>query len=700
MANAGNLFVTVGAKIKDFEKKMNTVSKKLKNVGDSMKNTGEKLTTSLSVPMAAFGGVAVQSASEWQSAQARIQATTGKTAQEAEKLTQIAKDLWLNAYGENAIEAAEAVALVDRNMQGLSDADLSTITEQAFIIRDAFGAEIPDTVRTASVMMENFGITGQEAMDLITVGFQQGGDYAGDLLDTLWEYSPQFAKMGIDAQTALNMLIAGAKSGAFNMDKMGDAVKEFSVRAVDGSKTTAEGFEMIGLNADEMAQKIAQGGESAQQAFQATLLAISQIEDPVKRNQAGVALFGTMWEDLGEKAVSSMLGAEDQLGQVEGSTKKAGEALQDNFGTKLQETWRNAKAALEPLGLVLIDLANAILPVLTVAIQNVSTWFSNLSPTTQRFIAILGLLVAALGPVLVILGTTVGAIGNLIPVVTKVFSWLTKLTPVIKGVGVALRFLALNPVGLAITAIAGLIAIGISVWKNWDSIKPKLIAVWETVRDALGKSWDWIKSKAKWLGDTLSNIWTNIKTWVIDRVTGMVSTVVDKFSSFVSNVRNKFNQAKERILNPIETARDKIKDIVDKIKGFFDRLKLKIPKPKLPKLPRFSISGKFSLNPPSIPKISVDWFAKGGIVDGARLIGVGEAGPEAIVPLRGQAMQPFADAIAEKIAASNMSNREPAGEIVVPVILEGREIARVTAPYMDRELRRRQNASARARGGM
>lgn len=678
MAKAGELFVTVGAKITDFEKKMNTVSKKLKTVGDKMKKTGKTLSTHLSAPLTAMGGTAIAAADQIDKAYRNIKVGTGATGEALEGL----KESFDNVFAE-VPDSADAVSNALATVNTLTGATGKTLEDLTKSVLDASRMLGEDGVANSQAFgqaLKQWQIPAEEGIDHLDHLFKLTQDYGiglGELSNKLTTYGSVLNNAGFSMAEAAELMASLESNGISVSRVMPGLNKAFRDWAAEGKNSREELGKVIDQikNAEDSQKALAIatevfGAEGAQRLTTAI------------RNGAIPA-----FEELGD----SMESSKGLISETTEETKTIGE--------RFAELKNRTTQALEPLGAIMIDIAETALPPLIEGITKVAEWFNSLSPSIQKTIVILGGLLAAIGPVLVILGTLVGAIGNLIPVITKVFGWLTKLTPVIKGVGVALRFLALNPVGLAITAIAGLIAIGIAVWKNWDEIKPKLIAVWETVRDALGKAWDWIKSKADWLGETLSNIWTNIKTWVIDRATGMVSTVVDKFQSFVSDVRDKFNQVKERILNPIEEARDKIKEIVDKIKGFFDGLKLEIPKPKLPKLPRFSISGKFSLNPPSVPKISVDWFAKGGIVDGARLIGVGEAGPEAIIPLRGQAMQPFADAIAEKIAASNAFQGGQPVEIVVPVILDGREIARVTAPYMDRELRRKQNALARARGG-
>lgn len=110
-----------------------------------------------------------------------------------------------------------------------------------------------------------------------------------------------------------------------------------------------------------------------------------------------------------------------------------------------------------------------------------------------------------------------------------------------------------------------------------------------------------------------------------------------------------FNAVKTAIMTPINAAKDGIKRAIDAIKGFFSGLKLKFPKIDMPKLPHFSLDGKFSLKPPSVPKLSVDWHANGGFFNQASVIGIGEKGPEAAVPLMGKRMDPFADAVSNRI---------------------------------------------------
>ncbi len=238
-------------------------------------------------------------------------ASTGKSSDEAERYQGVLEGIYANNYGEDFQDIADSMALVTKSMGDMDDASLQSITESAFALRDTFGYDVNESVRAATAMVKQFGIDGDDAMGLIATGAQNGLDYSGELLDSISEYSVQFAKAGLDADDMFKIMQSGAESGAFNLDKVGDAIKEMSIRVVDGSDTTAAGFEALGLNADDMAAKFAAGGESAKEAFDQTIDALAGMEDPLAQNQAGVALFGTMWEDLGPDVVTQLANIQD-----------------------------------------------------------------------------------------------------------------------------------------------------------------------------------------------------------------------------------------------------------------------------------------------------------------------------------------------------------------------------------------------------
>ena len=151
--------------------------------------------------------------------------------------------------------------------------------------------------------MDQFGMTSEQAYNLLAQGAQNGMNANDDLTDIVKEYSVQFKTMGFTAEEMFNMLSNGAKEGGFSIDVMGDAMKEFNIRSKDGSKASNEAFKSLGLNADNLTKSFAKGGEEGKKAFSEVMKKLKGMKDPVEQNTAGVALFGTMWEDLGAKAI-------------------------------------------------------------------------------------------------------------------------------------------------------------------------------------------------------------------------------------------------------------------------------------------------------------------------------------------------------------------------------------------------------------
>ncbi|MDY3373323.1 MAG: phage tail tape measure protein [Terrisporobacter othiniensis] len=332
---------------------------------------------------------------------------------------------------------------------------------------------------------------------------------------------------------------------------------------------------------------------------------------------------------------------------VMNATKNAqGDFARTSDGTA--NSMRVFQESLKELG---ATMGQNILPVVTPIIQKFSELvkkFGDLSPEAQKVILVVAGLVAAIGPLLVVGGAIASGIGSLLTLfgtisgaITVVTTGATAATPAIGALATAFTVLT-GPVGIVIGVVAGLIAIGVALWKNWDVIKEKAAQL----GDWIGEKWEGIKNKT-------SETWNNMKEKTSQAWASMQNKVEEHgggIKGFIGASAEANKQAWNKAFDIMDSAtggalgrmKDKVSNGLNAIKGFFSNLRL--PEIKIPhiKLPHFSISGEFSLKPPSIPRIGVDWYHTGAIFTKPTIlggIGVGDAykgtgsNAEAVIPL-------------------------------------------------------------------
>jgi phage-related minor tail protein len=465
--------------VTDFQRKVQKTKNDIKSFSDSsvasFKTVSGAIAGLAASGMVVLGAAVGSSVIEMDSAFSRLEARTGATGAKLQGLESVTKEVFTNGFGENISLVADDVSKLGAMFGDLNKNELGELAKGAFTISDVWGAEVSEVGKTIKALTANFkGLSNSDAMDLMTTAFQKTGDYSDDLLDTFNEYSMHFSKLGLSAQDFTGILIKGAEAGAFNMDKVGDAVKEFGIRAIDGSKTTSEGFKAIGLKADDMAKKFGQGGESAQNAFNATIAGLAAMKDPVKRNAAGVALFGTQWEDLRDNVILSMADGASAVKGFQGATDRAAKAAKDNFGSKMKTTWRELKVGMadafndaggEKVLTGLATKAKELVP----HIKNIVTNATDLSTTIKDNWPIIS-------NVLVGVGTFIGVLAAVktgIAMVTAV-QWLWNTA------------MAANPITWVVLGIAALVAIGVVLYKNWDTVEKKAGQLWQGIKTYFG----------------------------------------------------------------------------------------------------------------------------------------------------------------------------------------------------------------------
>ena len=303
---------------------------------------------------------AVQVAGNMDKGVRKIASATNASAEDMQNLRSVVETIYGDNFGESAEDIADSISKIKQNLGDLSDDELIKITESAYALQDVFDYGVDESSRAVKAMMENFDVSAAEAYDYIARGAQNGLDYSGELLDNISEYSVQFKKMGLSASDMFTIFENGAVNGAWNLDKIGDSVKELAIRVIDGSDTTKQGFEALGFKADEMAKKFGAGGETARDAFQEVITALAAMDDPVAQNTAGINLMGTMWEDMGAQAVLALGDISDSAYDCAGALDGIKDVNYGGLPDTLESIKRQIDLLIEPIGKSLVPSLNEV----------------------------------------------------------------------------------------------------------------------------------------------------------------------------------------------------------------------------------------------------------------------------------------------------------------------------------------------------
>lgn len=307
---------------------------------------------------------------DWNKTLNQLQVSVGATETEMDELGNSVKEIYANNFGDSLQDAAEGLAAV-KQVSGLTGESLKEATEAAFLLRDTFDYDLTESARAATALMENFGVSSEEAYGLIAMGAQNGADKNGDLLDTLNEYSSQYASLGLSADQFLDSLVAGADAGLFSIDKIGDAVKEFNLRAKDGSDTSADAFNTLGLNSDKMFEAFAAGGATAQAAFFDTVEALNELDDPLQQNNLAISLFGSQFEDLQAGVLPVLSSIEDASYDGAAALQKINEIKYNDLGSAIEQIKRTAETTLLPMGSMIANSLMKIMPVIQKMLESI-----------------------------------------------------------------------------------------------------------------------------------------------------------------------------------------------------------------------------------------------------------------------------------------------------------------------------------------
>lgn len=510
----------IGTEASESSTKIRGLGNRIKDeLGDNVQGTVDELTTGISGLGSALAGLGVglgaaeiiSSTNEMEVAFNSFEAQTGANSESMAEFSGYIKELYTQNLGESMKDVSDSMALVHQTT-GLVGEELKTTTQNALVMRDTFGFDIQQSVKTVNTMMRRFGLTSEEAYNLLAQGAQEGLNQNDDLLDMINEYSPHFASIGIDAEEMFNMLKNGADTGTWQVEKLGDAIKEFSIRAIDSSAGTVEAFTGLGMNADEMMGKLASGGDTAKQAFSETLTALMSLEDPVKRDLYGVALFGTMWEDVGEDAMVALGNMSGEISTVEDDLGKINEVRYDDAMTSISGLGRTIQTDIA-------DKASPIVEGLGKAAQFMADNWNWLGPIVTAVAIAIGLLATTWG-----IYTIAQNIANM-AIWACPFVWI-------------------------VVAIVAVIAIIITLIMYWDEVVAVAKNVWNGIVEIWGKLSTWfMENVVTPVVNFFSQLWEGIKSIASSIATWFDTNVIQPIVGFFTGLWNSIMTIVNGIIN-------------------------------------------------------------------------------------------------------------------------------------------------------
>lgn len=289
-----------------------------------------------------------------------VQASFGWTPQQLATAGRAAGEAYAGTFGESTNELMRSAGTAMQS--GLLGGDASAqeiqgVIEKLDTVTKIMGTDVPETARAAGQMVRTgLADNATEALDLMTAAQQRGANVSGDLTDSLVEYGTQFRKLGLDGADAMGLMKQAVDAGARDTDVAADGLKEFAIRAVDGSKKTTDAFAAMGVNADDMAARIATGGPTARAALDEVLDSIAKIPDETKRGQVAADLFGSQWEDLGKAFDTFDLSkARNELGDTADATQKAADTMGNDTASKIESAKRRIEVSADNMKMKLAE---------------------------------------------------------------------------------------------------------------------------------------------------------------------------------------------------------------------------------------------------------------------------------------------------------------------------------------------------------
>lgn len=456
-----------------------------------------------------------------------LEARLGITPERAAELAEISAGVYRDAWGESLEGVSDAVAALDRGFPDVGAAQLEALSVKAIAVGDVFDTDIAQSIQSAEELVSS-GLAGsaEEAFDLLTAGLQRmPAAIRDELFAASNEYGDFFADLGFTGNEAFGLLTDFADQGVFGIDKVGDAIKELSIRATDGSTATTAAYDAIGISAGETAEQMLAGGDDARNAFFEIVTGLQGIEDPVLQANSAIALFGTPLEDLsvGEipEFLDSLNNIDSGMGNVTGAADKMTDAVGSNARARIKAFRRQA------LGKLADFVAQHVIP----QVERFTEWAQReLPPIMDRAAQI----VEQVAP-------------RIRDAIAQVVTWIRDNWPTIKAVFDTYVSYLQNVAWPVIQTIMTGIITAVGAVVDW------VVTNWPKIRAAIAAVVDWFQADA----------WP-----VIEKIVGFI---VAEFENLQGWVDENWPKIKETIESTIEAIRVIIDKVLTVIQGIWER---------------------------------------------------------------------------------------------------------------------------------
>ena len=329
----------------------------------------------------AIGTAAVGTASDVESAMNKFQAQTGVANEELDKYEETMKDIYTGNYGESFENVADSMAKVKQQLGEIDQKDMKNVTEGLLTLESTMDMDFDETLRGTNQLMEQFGITSEEALDLIAKGGQVGLDKTHELGDNISEYAGKFSQAGYSAEEYFQLLENGLEGGAYNLDKVNDAINEVTTRLADG--TIEDNLKSFSKETQNTFKSWQNGKATQKEVIDSIVKDIKNATNEQDKMTLSATAFGTMGEDANTKFIESLSSVGDTFNDVNGTMDKVKDNAGKGLGAQFQSLIRSTQMLIEPLGKALLPILNSLVSILGTIMKVASPLFEVIGSTVS-----------------------------------------------------------------------------------------------------------------------------------------------------------------------------------------------------------------------------------------------------------------------------------------------------------------------------